>query len=194
MTRRWSGASVPLFPHRYSGPVLVCGNAYCLSDDLGRARELYPDAPAIAVNGASGNVKALALFTLHSTKMGGWAELQRKKFGSGFTVHGVATAERAAELRTIQPWVEYWWHSSSRGTSTWAARKIATYMGFGPVILCGMPLQRGGYQNGKMAKFFQNDEAIALYRKMILTDPDWHKGVFSMSGWTRELFGAPVHP
>lgn len=169
--------------------MLVCGNAWCLLDDVARARERWPGAPAVAVNGAAGNIKAIALFSMHPHKLPAWIGLQRKKFGDGFTVHGRAKASAFERCRAAMPWVEYWWPNCSGGTSTWAARKVAEYMGFSPVILCGMPLEKGTYQGGKMAKDFMRDDVLAHYRRLVARDTAWHQGVFSMSGWTKELLG-----
>lgn len=185
------GASLPPYTCTHSGPVLVCGNAWCLHDDVERARGIYPDAPIIAVNGASGNVKAFALFSLHPQKFPGWIGLQKDKFGGDFTVHGCATGEKAQRNLRIMPFVDHWWEASAGGTSTWAARKMAHFMGFDLVVLCGMPLEKGGYQGGKLAKLFMKDEVIAHYRTLIMKDRRWHEGAVSMSGWTREILGGP---
>jgi hypothetical protein len=171
--------------------VLVCGNAWCLLEDIEGARAIYPDAPAIAVNGASGNVKAMALFSMHPQKLPVWADLQRRKFGAGFTVHGRCKEHVYERNRRKMPWVEYWWQDCSGATSTWAARKIAAGMGFDQVILCGMPLEKGGYQGGKIAKDFMRDDVLAHYRRLLERDKDWHEGVTSMSGWTAEFLGRP---
>lgn len=185
------GTSVPAYQERHSGPVLVCGNAYCLAEDLDRARRLYPEAPSIAVNGASGNVKAIALFSLHPDKLIGWRGLQEKVFGPGFTVHGVCRADRVPQAQKNMPWVDHWWDSHAKGSSGWAARKIAHYMGFAPVILCGMPLSQGNYQGGKIAKLWRKKEVVSHFRHMVEQDREWHAGVYSMSGWTRDVLGEP---
>lgn len=186
------GASAPPFLPIYDGPVLVCGNAYCLRDDHARAREHYPDVPVIAVNGAAGEVQAEFLFTQHPRKFQRWIAWQRERFGEGFTTHSAGKAHLASKfgVRERMPWVDYWWEGvASGGTSTWGARRLARLLGFDEVILCGMPLSRGGYANGRMARDFQRDEVIDHYRQMVLRDTDWHEGVRSMSGWTREIFG-----
>lgn len=189
--RTEAGTSAPPYPFQFSGPVLVCGNAWCLADDMRRARMLYPAAPVIAVNGASGNVPAMALFSLHPDKMEEWSKQQEAKFGTRASTHGIATIAKANRNRERMPWIDYWWQSSAKGTSTWAARKIATFMGFETVVLCGMPLETGSYQGGKMAKLFQQQSVIDHFRKMIRHDTAWHDEVYSMSGWTRDLLGAP---
>jgi hypothetical protein len=160
-------------------------------DDVRKARELFPDAPAIVVNGASGNLKAIALFSMHPQKLPVWADLQRRKFGEGFNLHGRAKANYFERARKSMPWVDYWWQDCSGATSTWAARKVAAGMGFDQVILCGMPLEKGTYQGGKIAKDFMRDDVLAHYRRLLERDTGWHEGVKSMSGWTAELLGSP---
>lgn len=192
--KRFGGACAPPYPHKHSGPVLVLGNAYCLDDDYKRAREIFPDAPVIAVNGASAYTKAFALFTLHAAKFPKWIEAQRK-FGDDFTTHSAGTPRdrtQLGKLKEYKPWVDYWWqYGCGGGTSTWGARRIAKYMGFDLVVLCGMPLCRGGYSNGLMARHFMKDPVIEHYRSQVLLDEHFHEGVVSMSGWTREVFGSP---
>lgn len=171
--------------------MLVCGNAFTLADDLQRARALFPEAPAIAVNGASGNVKALALFSLHPDKLRNWIGLQERKFGAGFTVHSCARGKALDRCTKTLPWVDHWWNTSARGSSGWAARKVAERMGFGPVVLCGVPIDRGGYQGGGLTKLWQKDEVVDHFRRLVEDDIEWHAGAYSMSGWTAQLLGQP---
>ncbi len=86
-TSKGGGLASPPFPFSHSGPVLVCGNAFNLHDDLARAWQQLPRAPVIAVNGAAGEVKAFALYSKHPEKMLQWMDRQRQ-FGDSFTVHG----------------------------------------------------------------------------------------------------------
>ncbi|MCR4306560.1 MAG: hypothetical protein NUV42_01175, partial [Candidatus Yonathbacteria bacterium] len=78
-------------------------------DDIERARSLFPSAPIIAVNGASREVKAIALYSCHPhrfvEKGSEWIRHQRRLFGEGFTVHSSNKAKHG-DL----PYVEYWWH------------------------------------------------------------------------------------
>ncbi len=90
------------------------------------------------------------------------------------------------------PWVDYFWEGArGGGGSGWGARKLATLLGFGPIILCGMPLNPGGYASNPIAKLMRREDVIDGFRREIENDVEWHKGVTSISGWTRELLGAP---
>ena len=179
--------SFPPYRARHQGVVLVCGNGFPLADDLARARGLFPDAPAIAVNGAAKEVPAFALFTLHPEKMPVlWAAEQRRRFGTGFTTHTGGKAERQDA-----PGIDHWWpEAAGRGTSTWAAAKMARLMGFDRIVLCGMPLEPGPYADGRPAFAFMRRQ-LEGYRAYVAGDTAWHRGVSSLSGWTRDLFGEP---
>lgn len=184
-TSRGGGLASPPYSLSHSGPVLVCGNAYNLHDDLERARQLYPDAPVIAVNGATGELQAFALYSKHPEKMPQWIKRQRQ-FGNDFTVHG-------SKYRTDCLWVDYWWEDArGGGGSAWGARKVATLMGFYPVILCGAPLDPGGYASSPIAKLMRREDVINNFRREIESDVEWHEGVYSMSGWTRDFLGEPT--
>lgn len=187
-------SSAPPYPHRHNGPVLVCGFAWNLIDDVTEARKRYPSAPIIAVNGAAGAVKAQLLYSQHPLRMPKWISQQRQRFGDGFEVHAAGKAHRATKMGVIppMPWVDYYWDGiGSNGTSTWGARKLAASMGFDLVVLCGMPLEVGRYADGRGSKSFSQQQVVEHYRKKVERDIDWHPGCHSMSGWTRELLGAP---
>ena len=183
-TSKGGGLASPPYLFSHSGPVLVCGNAYNLHDDFECAQQLYPDAPVIAVNGAAGEVKACALYSKHPEKMIQWIKRQRQ-FGLGFTVHG-------SKHKSHCPWVDHWWPDArGGGGSAWGARKVATLMGFAPVVLCGSPLDPGGYASNPIAKLMRREDVIENLRCEIEADTEWHEGVYSMSGFTKKLLGSP---
>lgn len=178
----------PLYTIKHSGTVFVCGNAWCLHEDLEKARKIYKDCPIIAVNGASREVKAFALFSYHPIRFVeapySWIKKQ-KKFGNDFTVHG-------ARYKKNMPWVDYWWQGArGHGGSAWGARKVAKLMGFDQVILCGCPLVPGNYASYRPGDLMTRQDVIDRYRIEIESDIEWHKGVKSMSGWTAQFLGYP---
>ena len=193
--RQIAARSAPPYPFTHAGTVLVCADGFTFDDDYARARQLFPDAPAIAVNNAAGKLRAFALFTLHARKFPKWIAAQRASFGEGFATHSSGTVVEKTKFGkqiALKPFVDYWWQNAAgNGTSTWGARKLARYMGFDRVVLVGMPLEVGGYAGGRMAKAFQQHSVVEDYRRYILRDTAFHDGVVSMSGWTRELFGGP---
>lgn len=186
------GFSSPPYPFQHHGPVLVCGNAWCLMEDLLAARKIprLEKAPIIGVNGTSYHLRLDFLFSQsHLDKFPRWKAAQRR-LHSDFTCHTTGSGAAADKF----PFIDYWWKDTAgQGTSTWAARKLARFLGFDEVVLCGMPLEQGGYYKGKeFAKHFYQQPKINFYRQGVEKDIDWHGGCSSMSGWTRELLGAPV--
>lgn len=186
-----SALSAPSYPYKHSGSVLVCGFGPTFWADLEQARKLRPEAPVIACNNAASAVKAFAIFSQHSTKLGGWAKAQRK-FGGDFTVHAPGAIDLLDQHRRRHPYVDYWWPlARGTGTSPWAATKLAKLMGFEERILVGVPLQRGPYADGTFARDFRVRDILKVYRDYIKRDTDWHEGVFAMSGWPKRFFGKP---
>ena len=165
----------------------MAGNAWCLHDDLTNARLLYPTAPVVAVNGAAAHVKALALFSKHPARFmpARWIEKQRR-FHDDFTVHGAVHEDGV-------PWVQHWWEDArGGGSSAWGARKLAWLMGFDPVILCGAPLEVGGYSGYEMhSALMQSPTIIQDFRDQLKAETEWHEGALSMSGWTADFLGSP---
>lgn len=183
----------PPYPHKRRGVVLVCGSAACLPDDYERARKRYPDAPAIAVNDASGLIEAFAIFSQHPLILQKWA-MQQRKFHDDFEVHtaGIrhSRTKLGVDLETM-PWVDYRWQGvSSNASSGWGARRLAHAMGFSLAVLCGVPLVHGAYVNGRIGPAWREHRgAVAHYRRELERDIDWHGGARSMSGWTADLLG-----
>lgn len=171
----------PSYPFSHQGAVIVAGNAACLFHDLERARAVYPDAPVIAVNGAAREVNAFALYSKHPDRFESlrWAHHQRRKFGDDFSTH--ASTEGA----------DYCWPGTKGGGgSAWGARKMARFMGFELVILCGCPLVPGPYSdNSNLGGFMHRDDVVADLRAGIAADVDFHDGCVSCSGWTAETLG-----
>lgn len=189
--------SAPGYPYRHSGSVVICGFGETLFDDLARVAKIKPDLPTIGVNKVSAYVKCFAIYSFHydQAHLGIWVEWQKKKFGDGFTVHAPGNKEFLPHNQRNYPYVDYFWHASaSRGSSAWCAVRMAKMMGFEEIILCGVPMQRLPYANKQPAWYFQSGRTNALdqFKKAIAEDTAHHPGVCSMSGWTREILGAPA--
>lgn len=184
-----SRVSSPPYPFSHSGPCIVAGAAWNLHNDLARAWEDFGlDTPVIAVNGAAREVRALALFSAHPHRFecGGyeWARHQRRLFGRGFTVHGAR--DRGHRI------VDFWWGPMpGGGGSAWGARKVAAWMGFNPVLLCGCPLKPGSYAGYRPSGIMSKEEVTEQYASEIEADSDWHESAYSYSGRTMEILGLP---
>jgi hypothetical protein len=97
-------------------------------------------------------------------------------------------------------WPELAWVSGSSGFS--AALWARHGMGFDEVILCGIPLDSGGYTaeigdwkllQGDKKTSFVNATVLDSYRSTVAVCRNAGKteGIVSMSGWTRQELGAP---
>lgn len=179
--------STPSYSFAHSGPVLVCGNAACLFDDVSRARSVVGDVPVIAINGAAKVIKADALYSKHPERFitFRWLDGQQFHFNTTPTIHADTRAKEKPAC------VDYWWEGIwGGGGSAWDARKLAHYLGFDLVVLCGCPLVPGPYTNGGGIGGYMTDKNVVQdLRDGLEKDSKWHTGAYSMSGWTRELLG-----
>ena len=180
-------SSIPPYFFHHAGPCIVAGSAFCLHDDLAAARARFgADIPVIAVNAAAKEVRALALFSLHPDRLEsfGWIRKQRVLFGDDATVHSTVR-------RKNMPWIDFWWKGAHGcGGSAWCARKMATFMGFSPIILCGCPMEPGPYVgNHCMGGYMDRPRVVDDLFDGIAKDKDWHDGCYSMSGRTMALLG-----
>lgn len=183
-------------PSPVSGTCLVAGFGAGLFEDLARVEAHRPGLPIIAVNGAAAHVPAFSIFSLHwePEKLGQWAIQQREAFGEGFTVHACGKPEWEYHNRINYPYVDHWWDGViSRGSSGWAAARLALAMGFDEVVLCGVPMDRCKYADGNLAVMFQSSltSSLSVFRKAIELDTVTRTRCFSMSGWTADLLGLP---
>lgn len=188
-TKRGGGKSWPLYNGKYSGPAIVAGNAWCLHDDIEKAREKFGCVPVIAVNGAAREVAAIALFSYHPQRFiergCEWIRHQKEIFGPGFTVH-------ASRQEQGMPYVDHWWEDArGGGSSAWGARKLAWLMGFDPVVMVGCPLMPGNYTGFRPGQLMTHPATTERYAAEIAADSVWHDGAYSMSGRTKEILGAP---
>ena len=114
-----------------------------------------------------------------------WIANQKRLFGGGFTVHSTNMAENGQMFH-----VKHWWEDArGGGGSAWGARKVACFMGFDPVILCGAPLDAGGYAGHRLGGLMTREYVICDLRAGIEREPEWHKGACAVSGWTSRVLG-----
>jgi hypothetical protein len=186
----------PAYPYRHSGSVVVAGFAETLQRDLDAVAAVKPGLPIIAVNRACEVIKAFAIYSFHfeRDKLGIWAEVQKKRFGEQVTVFGPGHKEWLEHNKRNYPYVDHWAPgSASKGSSGWCAARLGKILGFDEVILCGIPIQPGPYANRLPAIYWQSKKtnAVEQFRKAVAEDTANHAGIYSMSGWTRTILGAP---
>lgn len=194
--------SSPAYPFQRSGTALVCGHGWCLEEDVEEARRLRPAASfVIAVNMAGKIVHADAIFSTHFNMMPQfvnaflerWGEPPPERHSSGFPA---GSADQANTLETYGQHIDYWWPETRCGGSSGArAARLAHLMGFEEIILCGVPLSDGDYADGHYGGDWRKAQLVADYQRgfadIVREMPGFLGNTRSMSGYTRELLGAP---
>lgn len=186
----------PAYPHRHAGAVVIAGFASTLADDLLRVAAVRPGLPIIAVNKAAEHIKAFAVFSFHfeRNKLGIWSREQKKRFGLECAIFGPGKKDWLEHNQRNYPYVDFWApETACQGSSGWCAVRLAKLLGFEERILCGIPIEARRYADKTPARYWQNSKtnAVSTFRKHIEKDTAYHKGTYSMNGWTRELLGAP---
>lgn len=189
--------SDPFYSRRHKGTVIVAGAAPCVYEEIEIVRNALGPTSIIAVNGM---VKVLpCLFGVGSHYD---LFLFRDSRARNENLHWYPSEQAKAPQR--MEGIDHIWRGPmlANGTSSLPAAIIAKKVGFNEIILCGVPLQPTGYienyptTNGIMSEFDGSKKRTG----MLQTRRDvWrnHKkaghleGVFSMSGATREILGAP---
>lgn len=196
--------------------LLVVGSAPCLFEDVAAAKRLYPEAHTLTVNEACGALPRIEhMLAGHTAKAEVFVAYRKEKFPDEPMPRVHASWHRLQEApKADYPSVTDW-HGGDVITGAASAGKairIGLKLGYDQVILCGCPMNGGGYFNpgetekmdraswrvsGKAQRIgydkTQNHRTIIRYRAKFaeLAKTEWAGRVFSMSGWTREILGAP---
>lgn len=195
------------YTQRHGGCAILCGAAPCLLDDLQKARELRPNADILGVKFAACVVPEIKhVWSLHADMAGKIKE----KAGHEVFVHCRPRRHQTKTSMWFSPvkdehwaqvdyvWPDLWWASGSSGIAgaLWAKHG----MGYDEVILAGIPLKVGdrgyvaGYgQTGRHNGDYARDDQIdTWYRAMKKHHAEGKMaGIYSMSGSTRTILGAP---
>ena len=193
--------------------LLVAGSAPCVLDDLEAARRLFPFHEIMAVNGACSVIEdadhVLAGHTEHAEV---YAAARRAAFPDAlpWKLHAnwhYHRARRETPPASTYPSVTDWhgtW-ASCGATSASKAARIGLHLGFERVILCGCPLDGSGYTFDEASvpapktmqrigdPAVQHAKTIKRYRDTMkrLAETEFKGRVFSMSGFSRSVLGAP---
>lgn len=181
--------SIPSYPVRHSGSVIIAGSADCLFSDLEEANDLFPNADVIAVNKASQCLECRHVVTVYRDLVTGY-----KRGRVGFAQHAKYHCFRTCAGRPFSdyPDVDYWWPTiNTAGSSGWAAAKVALVIGYEQVVLCGIPIEDMPHFDGEYLPEWGNEYHLEQTRKAIAECEWMHPFVSSMSGWTREFLGGP---
>lgn len=169
---------------------LVLGSALRLMDDANAALDLAPVDGIVAVKGAGavwpGDLDAWV--GLHPEMM---LEDMRLRAFRGYPpaklvyVHDKASLDSPKFDRRI----DYLFPGQTKsGSSGLFGIKVALELGFDRVVLCGVPLVREAGKIDKGEIWHGADSFKAGWKQAL---PHIAPFVRSMSGWTRELLGAP---
>jgi hypothetical protein len=175
---------------RHQGPAIICGGALCVFEDLENALKLHPQATILGVNNAAAMVPQIDhVWTQHNNL----AQEYKLKAGRPIKVHA-----RAGIMGND---VDYWWGSmvGMKGSSGVVAAIWAKAMGFDTVILAGIPLSVGDtsyhcqYPDSKANRVFAPTNNIEHWQRFLGIHKELGRmdGVTSMSGYTRQVLGAP---
>lgn len=174
-------------------PAFVLGSASCLYDDMALARDAFPGgAEVFGVNKVGYQIECDHIVTLHGELV---FKFTRETKGSP-KLH---TKGRRRTDPVIDGEPDYVWEfpGGIHGTSTMLAVRIARAMGFYPVLMCGAPMSPVGYVDGYNSPRDEFDPDNPKSGVIESWRDGWrnaHKagklaGVYSASGWTRELLG-----
>lgn len=197
-------------PQRYAvkhgGAALVVGYAPSVFQDVEAARRLRPDAVMLGVKYSCVLYPEIGhIWTQHLEQ----APDIRRKAGRDVIIHGRPKSLQTRRIRWVSAgkdsdldfaWPELHWiyGSSGFGAALWARHG----MGFDEVILCGVPMERGGYApeiaafkkpQADRGRSFAEAAVLERWKGVIqgFVADGRAAGIRSMSGWTREALGAP---
>ena len=183
-----------MMPQRYEvkhrGTAIVCGSAPCVFEDLENAKKLRPNATILGVNGTAGMFEEIEhIWTQHNN------------FASEFRSIAKRPIKIHARPKIMGNDVDYWWPelSSVKGSSGLAGSLWAKAMGFDEVIMVGIPLSTSEtkycdkYPANRNLKDFATEGNILTWQQFVRLYKEEGKtnGIYSMSGYTRKIFGAP---
>lgn len=134
--------------------MLVVGSAKCVYDDLERAMNLRPFASLMLVNGACQLIESAEhVLAGHEEKAEQFAAARRKKFPKAppWKLHSCCVMRKVEEYKQTYPSVTDWWpHEVGQAAgSAGKAVKLSRILGFDEAILCGCPMNGGGYAVGE---------------------------------------------
>lgn len=197
-------------PRRYSvkhgGAALVVGYAPPVYEDVVAALRLRPNAVLLGVKYSCALFKEIEhVWTQHLEQA---KDIRKKALGPVY-IHGRprefqrnvirATPGENWMLDFVWPDLRWIYGSSGFGAALWARWGL----GFDEVILCGVPMEFGGYalqMNGikkpqaAFGRSFAERDVLDRWKGVIqgFIADGRAAGITSMSGWTREVLGAPA--
>ena len=169
-------SNLPDLVNSRSGSLLVIGSAACVQDDLKRYDKLHSGA-RMGVNDAIPWYKGKLDFavSLHPSQLWFWCKA-RKDNPIPISTH------RAGG------WPEIIFDIHADGaTSGLSAIVVSLLMGFDSIVLAGIPVSDDPKLNGEVGRI----SAETMQKEWMIFSRFFGGKVRSLSGWTRDTFGAP---
>jgi len=191
------GYSIPEYKGTHHGPAIVCGSGPTLFDDFTTARRALPGATIFAVNEAIRAVRTSHIVTLHTEKALWFRNLALQAWPNiepilHLPINGDFPKEKG---------IHCWDKIATAATSAWAAVKLAKLLGHDEVTMCGCPMNGGdgyafpteGNKPGEPRFGFSQRSGVRVHKGALVDaiNNGEAEGVYSMSGFTREVLGAP---
>lgn len=186
---------------------LIVGYGPSVLSDLQTARRMRPDATLLGVKYAAAlNPEIVHVWSQHAEQC---ADIRARAGRQIFMHVRKPEPRRRRLLMALAPYeagIDYLWPALhwACGSSGFSAALWARHgLGFAEAILCGVPLMASGY-TPEIARFkpaaaeggtsFIDLRVIVAWRELIggYMRDGLAAGISSMSGWTRDMLGAPV--
>lgn len=198
------GQIIGTYLNTHSGTLIVLGSAEGALKELDEIRGRRPNSMVAAVGHAAGFTKVDFVFSDHYEMHEYLRNLQNEFGDTHYSTH-CSMCSRAASY----PAVDYWWNwPRPPCTSAWTAIRFGLHVGFDEIVLCGVPMEFGQIQHpeqrekdgdvwpppreGKRIGRQESDEVLRIFQTEFVRHCLEFKGkVFSMSGYTRAVLGAP---
>lgn len=178
---------VPAMLGRRSGPLLILGGGRCAWEDYGHVRPWKGEIMAVNDIGAHLHDTVAHWVSLHPEYLPGWRNYrQRHCYGNGQVP--ICHSQLVAEGVDVT-----WRLGNLGGTSGLYACFIGLMLGYTEIVLAGIPMDNSGHyfdppwtqQTG-----FSDDHATKLSWEWAKVEIFGDR-VRSLSGWTRDILGAP---
>jgi hypothetical protein len=197
------------YDSKHGGCAIICGSAPSLYEDLAKARELRPDATVVGVNFVGYLVPEIEhIWTQHHE----FAHKIQEKTGRPIKIHSRPREYKSGAGLWLLPasdgawscvdyvWPELAWVNGSSGAAGALWAKLG--MGFDEVIMAGIQLSlesqvyTQAYADTQFrgnGTHFANESNIEHWQACLLGHKEngFTQGIYSMSGYTRSLLGAP---
>lgn len=182
---RGSG-DAPSYLGKFKGNLIILGGARCVWDDYLELKATGFDGSVMAVNdvGMYFDGPLNHWVSMHANYLTHWVALRK----------GHSMNEGLTHTRESYPGIHVAWDIQNYGwTSGTFAAQVALCLGYDQIVLCGIPQDgTGRFMDPPWMPGGEHNDANSkkAFRNIVENAPELKQRVRSMSGWTREVFGA----